>query len=276
MVQIRPMPVLGSECLDVDLREPLAEDDLARLREAYEGTHLLVFRGQELSGQEQFDFVRRFGPVVGEQHPWSYVSNARPDGIVREGALLFHSDFAFTATPTLGIALHALEVPANGAPTRYADAVRAVRMFPADLRSRLEGVRVRNCYDFCGHDDTRMRLRSASPGSPWHDHPIIAPHPRTGEPLVWANELHTDGVVGMSDDDSDALLAEVFAVLYADDNVYEHRWSVGDLVLWDNIALHHGRRDFPVREARTLQRVTLAELTPSQMVPNLAELLAAR
>ena len=70
--------------------------------------------------------------------------------------------------------------------------------------------------------------------------------------------------------------AATFRVLYAEDNIYEHRWTVGDLVLWDNIALHHGRRDIPVHEARTLQRVTLAELTPSQMVPNLAELLAAR
>ena len=274
-MQIRQMPVLGSECL-VDLTAPLGAGDFEQLRDAYERTHLLLFRDQQLTGQEQFDFVRRFGPVVGEQHPWSYVSNVRPDGIVREGALLFHSDFAFTATPTLGIALHALEVPADGSPTLYANAARAVRTMPAELRARLDGVRVRNVYDFSGSDDERMRVRTSSPGSPWHDHPIVAPHPRSGEPVVWANELHTDGVVGMTDDESDALLTEVFAVLYADDNVYEHRWSVGDLVLWDNIALHHGRRDIPRHEARTLQRVTLAELTPSQMVPNLAELLAAR
>ena len=276
MVQIQPLPVLGSTCTDIDLREPLTSNDLAALLEAYDRTHLLVFRNQELSGQQQFDFVRQFGPVVGETTPWGYVSNVRPDGIVREGPLLFHSDFAFTATPTLGISLHALEVPDDGSPTLFADSTRAVRVMPPELRSRLEGVRIRNCYDFSGNDATRMRLRNATPGSPSWEHPIIGSHPRTGEPIVWANELHTDGVVGVSDDDSDALLAEVFAVLYADDNVYEHRWSVGDLVLWDNVALHHGRRDIPRHEPRTLQRVTLAELTPIQMVPNLAELLAAR
>jgi taurine dioxygenase len=275
-MQIRPITPLGSDCVDVDLRAPLDDSAVEQLRAAYERTRLLRFRDQDLTGEQQLAFVRNFGPVVGEQNAWSYVSNVRPDGIVREGALLFHSDFAFTATPTYGICLHALDVPADGAPTRFADAGRAVAVMPDELRRRLEGLQVRNVYDFCGRDDTRMRVRSSSPGSPWHDHPIIGPHPRTGDPVVWANELHTDGIVGLTDEASDALLAEVFAVLYADDNVYEHRWTVGDLVLWDNVALHHGRRDIPVTEARTLQRVTLAELTPAQMVPNLAELLAAR
>ena len=50
-------------------------------------------------------------------------------------------------------------------------------------------------------------------------------------------------------------------------------WAVGDLVLWDNVALHHGRPAFDRREARTLQRVALGNYTAVELVPNLAELL---
>ena len=91
-----------------------------------------------------------------------------------------------------------------------------------------------------------------------------------------ANEMHTDHIVGVSRPESDALLADLFAVLYDDANTLEHRWTAGDLLLWDNIALHHGRRDIPRDEQRTLQRVTLGLYTPTELVPNLAELLVRR
>ena len=90
-----------------------------------------------------------------------------------------------------------------------------------------------------------------------------------------ANELHTDHVVGVPAAESAALLADLFAALYDDSNTYRHEWSVGDLVLWDNVALHHGRRGFDPAERRTLQRVTLGLHTPSESVPGLADLLAA-
>ena len=51
---------------------------------------------------------------------------------------------------------------------------------------------------------------------------------------------------------------------------------VGDLLLWDNVALHHGRPAFERTEARTLQRVALGNYTAVELVPNLAELLARR
>jgi taurine dioxygenase len=206
---------------------------------------------------------------------WGYVSNVRDDGIVREGALLFHSDFAFTHAPVTSISLHAIEVPDDGAPTLFANAVRAAELLPDDLRARLAGRTVVNLYDFRLPDDRPMRIADADPRAPRFEHPIIGVHPTSGRPVVMANELHTDHVVGLPRAESDALLAELFAVLYDPDNVHEHRWQVGDLVLWDNIALHHGRRVIPTDEPRTLQRVTIGRYTPAELVPDLAELLAA-
>ncbi len=269
-------PHIGVEVTDVDVRHPLGIAGIDRLRALLDERHLLCFRDQHLTPEEQVGFVGRFGPLCPERRLWSYVSNARPDGIVREGALRFHSDFAFAHEATLAISLHAIELPAAGAPTVFANAVRAAATLPATLHEQVVDADVRNIYDFTWPDDQRLREHQMQPGMPRTDHPMLRLHPRTGVPVIFANQMHTDRVLGISDTASEALLDEVFAILYADDNCYTHHWRVGDLVLWDNIALHHGRPAWDRDEARTLQRVALGHYTAAELVPNLAELLARR
>jgi alpha-ketoglutarate-dependent taurine dioxygenase len=70
-----------------------------------------------------------------------YVSNVREHGIVREGPLPVHSDFAFTEVPTTAICLHALQIPEDGAPTTFADAVRAASVLPRALRKYTAALR---------------------------------------------------------------------------------------------------------------------------------------
>ena len=51
----------------------------------------------------------------------------------------------------------------------------------------------------------------------------------------------TSRVLGLSSEESDAFLDELYGHLYAPDNVYTHHWQRNDVIIWDNIALHHGR-----------------------------------
>jgi taurine dioxygenase len=274
-VRLRELTV-GVEVLDVDPREPLDDITVEQLRAAYREHHLLLFRGQQLSGERQVEVLSWFGPVLAEKMgAFGYVSNVIEGAVVPEGGLSFHSDFAFTPDPLEGISLHAIAVPASGAPTRFADAVRVVDRLPADLRVRLEGARILNVFDFGAPADGRMRVADLAPGSPSCVHDAIGRHRITGEPVVLAGEMHTDCVLGMGPDESEALLDELFAHLYASTNVYEHQWVVGDLVVWDNLALQHGRPAFPHDEERTLQRVVLGTKGAAEIVPNLAGLLAA-
>lgn len=266
-------PALGVVVHDTDVRAPFTADEIDALRDALDTRHLLVFRDQSLTPEEQLTFVARFGPLCAERQLWSYISNSRPDGIVRDGALRFHSDFAFAREAVLAISLYAVEVPQSGAPTIFANAVRASTMFAQALRDRVEHATVRNIYDFHWPDDQRIREHQMRPGMPFHDHPLLGRHPRTDATVVQANEMHTDRVLGVDPDESESLLDAIYAVLYADENRYVHDWHVGDLVLWDNIALHHGRPAFERTEARTLQRVALGNYTPTELVPNLAQLL---
>lgn len=271
-MRLHPLhPTIGVEVVE---GRPTTAEDMDALRAAFDERHLVLVRGEPMSGEAQVAFAARFGTLVPERQLWGYVSNVREDGIVREGALCFHSDFAFTASPVDAICLHALEVPAEGAPTRFADAVAAAAALPADLRARLRDLRVLNVYDFHLPDDEPHRLAAADPRAPRCERAVLGTHPRTGAEVIQANELHSDHLVGLPSAESRAVLDDLFAVLYDAGNVHEHQWQVGDLVLWDNVALHHGRPDFARSSRRTLQRVTLGAYTPAELVPDLDELLA--
>ena len=69
---------------------------------------------------------------------------------------------------------------------------------------------------------------------------------------------HTDRIVGVPRAESDALLAEIYAHLYADEAVYEHRWLPGDLVIWDNLSVQHARPE-PNDQPRTLRRFHVSD-----------------
>lgn len=269
-MELRHLP--GTIGVEVD-GLPSAGEDIDALRDAFDRRHLLLLRGRDFSGAAQVALAGRFGTLLPEAGLWTYVSNVHPDGIIREGALLFHSDLAFTPAPVDAISLHAVEAPGGGAPTAFADAVAAAAALPHVLRTRIEGLRVLNAYDFRLPDDRPMKVGDIDPRSPRCEHPVLAPHPRTGELVLMASELHTDSLVGVPRAESDALLVDLFAVLYDPANVYEHQWVERDLVLWDNRALQHARPNPPGAEARTLQRVTLGSHTITELVPNIGELL---
>ncbi len=268
-----PAP-LGAEVRGLDLHRPLTGDEVDRLLEAFDRRHLLLFRAQDLSGDEQVRLCRHFGPISPEgRDGYGYVSNVHPDGILQEGAIRFHSDLAFTHDPVHALSLHAQEVPSDGAPTLFADATGVLERMQPSLRVRLEQHSIVNVYDFTLPTDRRMRERDLAPGSPVVERAMVAPHSRTGVPVVNANALQTDRIVGLAEDESEALLAELFEALYAPDNVLVLDWNVGDLVIWDNLAIQHERPDFPVLEPRTMQRVCIHDKSLLDLVPNVGALL---
>jgi len=101
-------------------------------------------------------------------------------------------------------------------------------------------------------------------------------HPTTGQELLTVNEMHTDYVVSMDARESEETLRALWSVLYAPENTYLHKWQVGDLVIWDNVALQHGRPAPPADLPRTLRRVTMATLDIADLIPGFTEALAAR
>jgi taurine dioxygenase len=88
-----------------------------------------------------------------------------------------------------------------------------------------------------------------------------------GRKYLFVNQAWTALIIGLSQEDSNSLHAEISRHFYAKDQIHEHKWAKGDLVLWDNLALQHARGEAG-SGVRTLQRVTIAELGYEAQYPH--------
>ncbi len=254
-------PALGVEVRGVDLGRPLSEASLREIRAAWDTHHLLLFRGVDLTSDEQLRFIRHFGEPLLEtmdDSPFSYVSNVRDDAIIRQGALFFHSDLAFTPDPLRAISLFAVDASEGAAPTWFANAIRGCETLPEALRERLVGLSALHTYDLVKQrGDVRYRVADLPPDAPRASHPVVWRHPELHRPILYVSSMQTDRIEGLPEAAARALLEELLDHLYRPEHVYEHHWRPGDFVFWDNWALQHARPEVP--ENRTLRRVAIGE-----------------
>lgn len=260
-MRIRPLhPDFGAEVLDFDCLAPTSADDIAVLRDAYDTHQLLLFRpGCAIPPERQVEISGWFGPPIsngGEGRMWSVLRNEEQAGSMR---LPFHSDFSYSECPIKGISLHALDVPDGGTVTAFASSRGGWdRLAPAQ-QDRLRDFTLRHYY--------RTEL-----GLDWPefitDHPLCLPHPRTGLPILYLTELHAHRIVELPEPESDALIADLIAHLYAPAHVYTHHWQRHDLLIWDNLAVQHSRpeRSSPEQGKRALQRVALSEMGLPELI----------
>ena len=249
-------PTLGVEVRGVDLRGEL--DVVADMLRALLAEHLLLcFRVPDLEPEHQIRLLGCFGPVLDESRDgsgWTYVSNVEPGGILGAGPYLFHSDLEFTDEPLRVLSLYAVTLPDDPTHTRFANGVRAAAMLHPDLRSRLEGASAIHVYPLLeARGDERYRLANVDEGAARAQHPVLMTHPVTGAAILYTSAMQTDSIVGLPEHESEDLLARCWDILYAPDNVYEHAWRIGDLLVWDTLALQHARD--AVTGPRTLRRV---------------------
>jgi taurine dioxygenase len=259
----------GAEVRGLSLREELSVDSTALLRELFDTHHLLLFRDQDFTGDDQLRVCRALRPVA---DPVAWVSNVEA-GFHPESELLFHSDFAFTPDPMLGLSLYAVELGDGAAPTRFASNVRACAALAEEVRERLRGLDVVHVVDSVkGRDNRRTRLDDVggtdAPRNvfPRFSRPAIWTHPVIGVPLLFVLQQQASHFEGWSCHDSDELIDASFAALYHPANVHEHHWRVGDFVVWDNLALQHGRPANPITVRRSLRRVAMNVVTTGELI----------
>jgi taurine dioxygenase len=259
-----PIAPFGVEAQVSDLAG-LTDSEKAELRRLYALEGLLVIRDQKkLSVDAQAEFCRIFGPVPRDLHDTFLVSNVEKDGIFADVEILFHHDIPYVPVPFLSGCLHALEVTSDVSGTQFASGFHAYERMPQKLRDRIDGLNALFVHPRV--DTRRNRLTDSRPGDNCAVHPVVRRQKGTGRPYVFVNTNSTACLIGMSEAESDELIEVLFSYIYVEDDIYEHRWRNGDLVLWDNLALQHARARIATG-VRTLQRVSVAELGYEQQYP---------
>jgi len=262
-LQWRPLAPFGAT-IDLDLKGSVSGDQIDALRELFDRRHLLLFTGQSLSAADQRRVCGWFGPVE-EDKPASRFTTEPEMGALGAGELAFHSDMACTPAPLIGLSLLAIEVEERSSTTMFVDAMAAARDLPEILRRRIEGLHVMNLWP--SELAQRQRSHLAPAGWPGAAHPVLKPHPRTGEPILYLNANQSDRIVELEAAESEDLIQALFQRLYAPAHRYEHHWRNGDFIVWDNLALQHARKPVPPGVVRTLQRVEIGACPWSDMAP---------
>jgi taurine dioxygenase len=249
---------------EVDLSRGLGEDDKAELRRLFALDGVLFIPGLDFDMDQQIEFCEIFGPVLRGPLSAFLISNVVKDALFADAELLWHHDVPYVPMPFMANCLHALEVSGPISGTKLASGFRAYERLPQALRARIDGL---NALCVRGRpEDRRSRLTDSLPGDNCAVQAVVQRQRGTGRPFLFPDGSLTACLIGMSEADSDELLEELFSYMYAPDNVYEHPWKKGDLVLWDNLALHHARSRF-YGGVRTLQRTTVARLSYEQQYP---------
>jgi taurine dioxygenase len=271
-MRYRPLSeTIGIELLDFDVARPCSREEQAELRALFCERHLLLIRGQQPTEADQDRFTQYFGPLslMLDGRTAGYISNRDPsrqaDLLVVTGQkeLLWHADGTQGEHPGIGTSLLAIEAVPESTPTLFANAVRAARELSPPLRARVEGRKAAHYREtYVEQTDKRMReedLEADAPPDRYRacDHPILYQLPHSDKQALFVNELSTSHVIGMAREAGEQLLQELFARIYAEDNIYTHRWQTDDLLIWDNIALQHCRPSDIGSAPRHLRRLSL-------------------
>ena len=268
-VEIVPLsPALGAEIRGVDASRPLDDRTFAAVLDAWHRHLVILLRGQQLDEEPQVRFAERFGelsPIHTSHHSETnravmYIGNRKKDGKIVGalplGEMQFHSDQCYRERPAMGTMLYSIEIPAEGGNTLFANAYKAYETLPPEAKQRIDGRKAVQVYDYDGGVLDRAKMVAPAEGMSFA-HPVVRTHPATGRKALYVNRLMTHHIDGLPEAESERLLALMFETIERPEFIYEHRWRVGDLLLWDNRCTLHARRDFNPEENRWMRRVTI-------------------
>lgn len=274
--EVRPFSgATGAEIIGLDLAKPVNAEDFTRIHRAHLDHHVLVFRGQRISPDQQIAFSRRFGQLqihVLKQfllagHPEilivsNIIENGQNIGLGDAGKF-WHSDLSYKELPSLGSMLHAQELPSEGGDTLFADMHKAWDAVPDALRKVVEGRSAAHSYT-ARYAETKFEgnwrpTLTAEQLAQVQEviHPVVRTHPENGRKALFVSEGFTTRIVGLPDDESRDVLQQLYALSVLEQNIYRHQWQPDDLVFWDNRSLIHLATGCPAHLRRKLYRTTI-------------------
>jgi taurine dioxygenase len=234
----------------------------------------MLVRGQKAMTDAQFEaFSKRFGELdpppnqgVGRKNvagfPNLYVvsnevdKSGDPLGALGYSEAVWHTDMSYLPVPPIASMLWALKLPAWGGNTWVAGMVGAYENLPPALKERAKKLQIK-------HDGTRDSAGNVRKGvqddpnpmtAAGYAHPAVIKDPGTGKPALFLGRRPRAYMVGLPLDESEALLDELWKHAIGKNNVYEHRWTVGDVLIWSNYSTMHRRDEFDKDTIRRMHR----------------------
>lgn len=259
-------PTIGAVVEGADLRMP--DDRLCTaLKQALLKWKVLFFYDNDITAEEQVVLARRFGelethPIVPHVQGLPEVAVIVHDRSSRGNQNMWHSDVTWRPEPSWGSILRAVEVPAVGGDTLFADMCAAYDGLSPALKARIDG---RRAVHEMGYLRAVMRNQGMSNTEidetvrkhPPFEHPMVRTHPDTGRKILYVNAVFTRRVVGMEPAESSALLNELFSRATIPEYQCRFRWRRNAIAFWDNRATQHYAVSDYWPQRRHMERVSI-------------------
>jgi len=277
-------PTLGAELRGVDLTRPVMPEVFAEIDAAFNRHGILVFPDQPLIDEQQLAFSRLFGPLEVNPNYAGAKMRLRPDiadisnldaegrvlarddrrNLFNIGNQLWHTDSSFKRVPAKCSLLSARELPSRGpmggGETEFADLRAAWDALPEARKRQLEGLvvehsifRSRTEIGFADFNDEIFKELPPVPQA------LVRHHPASGRTSLYLAS-HASHIIGWPVEKGRALIEELIAFATQPQFVHQHRWTVGDLVMWDNRCTMHRGRPYDDTQRRVLHRTTVSDV----------------
>ncbi|MEO8005332.1 MAG: TauD/TfdA family dioxygenase [Betaproteobacteria bacterium] len=276
---VRPLsPNLGAELIGIDLAHGIDAKTFEAVYEAFLRYQVLLFGAQDLPPGRQVEFARRFGEVqvhvMNQYHADGFPelyrlsnldANGNPNGRHPDkGTLVWHTDGSWQRVTGQATIIYAEVVAGEGGETHFCDMYGAYERLSAEWKARIANLRAVHNLDFSrtrrhGEEPMTEAQRNAVPPV---DHPVVRTHPDTGRKCLYLGD-HAEYIVGMGYEEGRALIEELNADAIHADLTYQHRWTPGELILWDNrCVLHRATGYDPATQKRVIRRCTVLGESP--------------
>jgi alpha-ketoglutarate-dependent 2,4-dichlorophenoxyacetate dioxygenase len=280
-IQVSPLhPTLGAEVRGVNLTRALTSEVFAEIEAAFNSYGILVLPGQPVSDEQQLAFSRLFGPLEVNPNYAGAKMRLRPDvadisnldaegrvlarddrrNLFNLGNQLWHTDSSFKQIPAKCSLLSARELPSSGGETEFADLRAAWDALPQSRKRTFDGLivehsifRSRSQIGFADFNDEIFKQL------PPVRQVLVRHHPASCRTSFYLAS-HASHIIGWPVEEGRALIEELIAFSTQPQFVYQHRWTVGDLVIWDNRCTMHRGRPYDDTQRRVLHRTTVSDV----------------
>lgn len=271
-LDIRPLTgSCGSEIFGVDITAPLNPDSITQIRATLAERGVVFFRDQSLTHDQHKSFARQFGEIVVNPVYGNLEGHPEIMPVIKEATDKYnigdtwHSDMSYVEKPPLGSILYAKEVPPYGGDTLWTNMSLVYEALSPGMKKFLEGRRAVHSDRFLtGRLDERnagrsTRLREDRAGQELSaTHPVIRTHDESGCKALYVNFPFTWAFEGMSREESQPLLHQLFEFATRPEFCCRFRWQKGSVAFWDNrCSMHYACNDYQGFR-REMYRITIA------------------
>ncbi|MEM9669454.1 MAG: TauD/TfdA family dioxygenase [Pseudomonadota bacterium] len=247
----------------------LSDQDFAAIKDAFFEHGVVFFRDQYMTPDDHVAFARRwadidinrfFTPL--DTHPEIAIVLKEPHQKSNIGGG-WHTDHSYDQIPAMGSILRAIDLPETGGDTLFASMQAAYDALDQEAKDQIEPLKARHSsrhiFGAGAAEAEAVGDRFANADKATQDaiHPIALAHPETGRKCIYVNAAFTTGIVGVPDDEAQALLQQLYAHCVQPEFAYRFQWEPGSIAMWDNRSTWHWAMNDYHGQRRYMHRITL-------------------